>query len=117
MSDPDETDSDSETSPTTQRWNRIKRQLDSTVPANKEELRNKLKQKLFLENTRRLSRYGQTNKLEMMKATVQAKAQEEVEETQKKELSEKKREKNKKRREAYRAKQRREKELAQEPIT
>jgi hypothetical protein len=69
-------DSNSDSSPNTQRWNHIKQQLDNTVVSTKEELRNKLKQKLLLENTRRLSRYGQNNKLEQMKNQFQEKLKE-----------------------------------------
>lgn len=92
-------------SPTVQRWNRIKAELDSQVPTNREELKMKLKQKLLLEETRRLSRYGQQSKLEQLQNQARERAEEELARKAEEEAKkEKKREKNRKRRQAYREK-------------
>lgn len=109
--------SDSESSPNTHRWNKIVQKLNDTKANTHEELKQKLKQKILIGNTRRLSRFSQNVKLEQLKSQYQEeiKNKSENEENDKNEenenseidikpISEKKKIKNKEKRKKYREK-------------
>ena len=62
-----ESSTSSENSPNTHRWNKMEQILNETKPTTHKELKQKLREKIMIKQTRRMSQVGQNLKLDNMK--------------------------------------------------
>ena len=77
MSSGEETSTSSESSPNTRLLRKMEQQINETPATTREEARQKLKQKLMVKRTQRLSRFGQKIKLDNMKQGMEEKMEQE----------------------------------------
>jgi len=108
MSSGEETSTSSESSPNTRLLRKMEQQINETPATTREEARQKLKQKLMVKRTQRLSRFGQKIKLDNMKQGMEEKMEQE------KKLEQEKQEKQNKIREKRRLKRQRQKQRQKE---
>jgi hypothetical protein len=89
MSSSEETSTSSDSSPNTRLLRKMEEHINETPVNTREEMRQKLRQKIMIKSTQRLSRFGQQTKLDNMKQEMEEKKEKEEEKVNKK------REKNK----------------------